>query len=73
MSGRKGGNRSYRNPTDLGISMATVQSRGDGDWSRLQDESFDKEDVENLKGIRADYTYEVDLSPTPNHLDTKSE
>jgi len=73
MAGRKEGNRSYRSPTDLGISIAMVQSRGDGDWRRLQDESYDKEDLENLKAIRADYAYEAELSPMPNYPNIKSE
>ncbi|KAI1763612.1 hypothetical protein GGR53DRAFT_531365 [Hypoxylon sp. FL1150] len=63
--GRGSGSRSkFRNPTDTGFSLATVHAQGD--WERLQDGDSDK----NLEsggslgknGIRADYTYTVELS-----------
>ncbi|KAK8061690.1 hypothetical protein PG994_008056 [Apiospora phragmitis] len=52
----------FRNPTDLGHTVATVHAQGDGDWRRLRDSSSDKE---SLRGIRADYTYEVELTQSP--------
>ncbi|KAK8043383.1 hypothetical protein PG993_005813 [Apiospora rasikravindrae] len=52
----------FRNPTDLGHTVATVHAQGDGDWRRLRDSSSDKE---SLHGIRADYTYEVELTQSP--------
>jgi hypothetical protein len=58
-TGRKSRNRNFRNPTDGGVSVATVHAQGNGDWRRLKDDS-DKEESPN--GIRADYTYQVELS-----------
>ncbi|KAK8074506.1 hypothetical protein PG997_009169 [Apiospora hydei] len=52
----------FRNPTDLGNTVTTVHAQGDGDWRRLRDSSSDKE---SLHGIRADYTYEVELTQSP--------
>ncbi|KAK6821291.1 hypothetical protein PG990_013314 [Apiospora arundinis] len=64
--GGVGGGRSkkgtFRNPTDMGHSVATVHASGDGDWRRLRDSSSDKE---SMQGIRADYTYEVELTQSP--------
>lgn len=57
--GRRSRNRNFRNPTDGGVSVATVHARGDGDWRRLGDDS-DRDG--SLKGIRADYTYQVEMS-----------
>ncbi|KAI1372056.1 hypothetical protein F4677DRAFT_273603 [Hypoxylon crocopeplum] len=46
----------FRNPTDTGFSVASVHAnRRSRDWERLEDDS-------SLQGIRADYTYEVELS-----------
>lgn len=72
VSGSKSGLKSrnmFRNPTDAGLSFATVHSKG-GDWERLQDGDSDRgnlleEDVGPKRGIRADYTYSVELSQTP--------
>ncbi|KAK7962882.1 uncharacterized protein PG986_003707 [Apiospora aurea] len=52
----------FRNPADLGNTVTTVHAQGDGDWRRLRDSSSDKE---SLHGIRADYTYEVELTQSP--------
>ncbi|KAK7985729.1 hypothetical protein PG996_005034 [Apiospora saccharicola] len=59
-NGRK--KSTFRNPTDLGHTVATVHAQGDGDWRRLRDSSSDKE---SMHGIRADYTYEVELTQSP--------
>lgn len=61
----------FRNPTDTGLSYATVHAKG-GDWERLQDGDSDKgnlleENVGPKKGIRTDYTYSVELSQSPRH------
>lgn len=61
-STRKKTGSSFRNPTDVGHTVATVHASGDGDWRRLHDDSSDKE---SLRGIRADYTYEVELTQSP--------
>jgi hypothetical protein len=64
--------RSFRNPTDLGISLTTVQGsarRGDQEWERLEDgdssHSDERELVKKNKasegGIRKHSTYEVDV------------
>lgn len=46
----------FRNPTDTGFSIASVHAnRRSRDWERLEEDS-------SLRGIRADYTYEVELS-----------
>ncbi|KAK8008177.1 hypothetical protein PG991_010728 [Apiospora marii] len=60
INGRK--KSTFRNPTDLGHTIATVHAQGDGDWRRLRDSSSDKE---SMHGIRADYTYEVELTQSP--------
>lgn len=45
----------FLNPTDTGFSVASVHaSRRSREWERLDDSS--------AQGIRADYTYEVELS-----------
>lgn len=74
---------SFKNPTDRGVSLATVQAKGggDGDWERLQDDNSDEiplspfregreggdgrqgKSSKQLGGIRADYTYSVELEP----------
>ncbi|KUI70258.1 hypothetical protein VM1G_05934 [Cytospora mali] len=63
----------FTNPTDRGVSLVTVQanSRGDGDWERLGDEEDeiplspyqDGRHSKPLGGIRADYTYSVEVEP----------
>ncbi|KAI1847117.1 hypothetical protein JX266_006992 [Neoarthrinium moseri] len=61
----------FRNPTDQGRSYASVHAKGD--WERLQDAASDKDLLEDhgsskqAKGIRADYTYSVELSHSPKH------
>ncbi|KAL0933894.1 uncharacterized protein CTRU02_210693 [Colletotrichum truncatum] len=55
----------YRNPTDVGFSLATVHGRGDESWERLQDGDSDKGDLLPDKtrsgGIHKQYTYQVDI------------
>lgn len=77
------GNRrrgTFRNPTDGGVSVAAVHARGDGDWRRLKDDGSsassgpdDKDDLHGgpapLGGIRADYSYDVDISRSPDAVD----
>ncbi|KAI0134043.1 hypothetical protein BJ170DRAFT_183014 [Xylariales sp. AK1849] len=69
---RRGGIRSrgmFRNPTDTGLSLATVHAKGE--WERLQDGDSDKghslgeNGTHGKGGIRADYTYTVELTQTP--------
>lgn len=65
----------FRNPTDTGLSFATVHAKQKGgDWERLQDGDSDKGNLleENVspngnRGIRADYTYSVELTQSPRH------
>jgi hypothetical protein len=71
----QGRTRSFRNPTDLGISLATVQGRSmtrdKGDWERLEDgdssHSDDRELVKRGKprdgAICKQSTYAVDVQP----------
>jgi hypothetical protein len=60
----------FRNPTDTGLSFATVHAKG-GDWERLQDGDSDKgnllDQTNDGTRIRADYTYSVELSQSPRH------
>lgn len=69
--GRGSGSRNkFRNPTDTGFSLATVNAQGD--WERLRDGDSDKNlstegGVHESGGIRADYTYAVELSQSPEH------
>ena len=61
----------FSNPTDLGVSLTTVQAKGGSarDWERLHDEEDEiplspcKDGVGSNQsgGIRADYTYTVEL------------
>lgn len=71
--GRKAKN-AFTNPTDRGVSRATVQAKGgnDGDWERLHDGDSDEIPLSPfregnsstpVRGIRADYTYSVELEP----------
>ncbi|XXG98626.1 hypothetical protein Hte_004951 [Hypoxylon texense] len=63
---RGSGSRSkFRNPTDTGFSLTTVHAQGD--WERLQDGDSGKDlptetSAHGNSGIRADYTYAVELS-----------
>lgn len=57
--GGRSRNRTYKSNTEGGVTIATVHAHGDGDWKRLRDDS-DRE--ESLRGIRAEYTYEVEMS-----------
>lgn len=84
LPGRKRG--TFRNPTDGGVSVAAVHARGDGDWRRLKDDGSsassragplddDKADAALGRlpahgGIRADYTYDVDISRSPDATDS---
>ncbi|KAK9414740.1 hypothetical protein SUNI508_10858 [Seiridium unicorne] len=58
----KSRNRTFKSNTEGGVTVATVHAHGDGDWKRLRDDS-DRE--ESLRGIRAEYTYEVEMSGRP--------
>lgn len=66
---RKG--RSFKNPTDTGVSVTNVYAHGEGDWERLSDSSSQRQlkdtmiEERNIGGIRADYTFEVELSDRP--------
>ncbi|WQF86497.1 hypothetical protein CDEST_11511 [Colletotrichum destructivum] len=58
----------FRNPTDVGFSLATVHGRGDETWERLQDGDSDKGDLlpsDQKGGIHAQYTYQVDIEMSP--------
>lgn len=51
------GRSSFRNPTDAGISLTTVQGRSHKDnWTRLHDSDSDRG-----QGIKAQYTYTVEV------------
>lgn len=60
--------RSYKSPTETGISTTTIFAQGEGDWRRLRDSSsatrVEPEVDQDLatKGIRADYSYQVELT-----------
>ncbi|RDW85687.1 hypothetical protein BP5796_04012 [Coleophoma crateriformis] len=59
----------FRNPTDAGLTYVSVHAHGDGDWKRLRDGDSDHSTgVETTKGIRTDYTFEVELSKSPQHV-----
>lgn len=62
---RRGANRSrsFKNPTDTGHSVTTIRGDG-GDWRRLKDESFYNDKV------ITDHTYEVEMTPGPDHKST---
>jgi hypothetical protein len=60
-TGRRVGGRSFKNPTDAGLSVTTIRTRGDGDWSRLQDEAYFKDE------IHTEHTYQVELTNSPEH------
>ena len=72
---KTGGKRSrgtgFKNPTDTGISVTNVYAQGDGDWERLSDSSSQKGLAQAAREglgqgmIRADRTYEVELSERP--------
>lgn len=56
--------RMFRNPTDQGVSFASVQA---GNWNRLPDGTDSSADIREeedteFDGIRAEYTYEVELT-----------
>ncbi|EXM17944.1 hypothetical protein RAB80_005470 [Fusarium oxysporum f. sp. vasinfectum] len=60
-SSSRGSKRVFTNPTDRGITSTHV-NRGDNNWERLSDEDSDKGILVNgQNGIRADYTYSVEL------------
>lgn len=63
--GSRSARSGFRNPTDHGISLTTVQGRSHKDkWERLHDGDSDKSDLlrmESVKGIRAQYTYTVEI------------
>lgn len=71
---RKGG---FRNPTDQGMTFATVHASANRDWTRLRDGDSDTTAEEALVGhgggggggIRAEYTYEVEMSRLSGHVE----
>ncbi|KXJ93584.1 hypothetical protein Micbo1qcDRAFT_223218 [Microdochium bolleyi] len=62
--GSRSRGRGYRSPTETGLSTTTIFAQGEGDWRRLGDGgSEDKESQKGLAGgIRADYSYQVELT-----------
>ncbi|CAN8103229.1 unnamed protein product [Discula destructiva] len=60
-------NNAFRNPTDQGISFVSVHGSANHDWTRLQDPDVDilGEGGRGPRkgGIRAEYTYTVEMSP----------
>ncbi|KAJ8063665.1 hypothetical protein OCU04_007530 [Sclerotinia nivalis] len=65
--------RVFRNPTDAGTTFTTVHAYGDGDWSRLHDADSDHNpNLDSEHGIRADDTYQVELSKSPKHTQSES-
>lgn len=54
-----GNGKKFRNPTDQGISFTTVHAGND--WTRLEDRDSEHS-REDINGIRAEYTYEVEMS-----------
>ncbi|KAF7876456.1 hypothetical protein EAF04_001547 [Stromatinia cepivora] len=65
--------RVFRNPTDTGTTFTTVHAHGDGDWSRLHDADSDHNpNLDAEHGIRADDTYQIELSKSPKHSQTES-
>ncbi|KAB8292962.1 hypothetical protein EYC80_007326 [Monilinia laxa] len=74
ISGRQNSKaRAFRNPTDTGITFATVHAHKDGDWSRLHDgDSEHNAELRTVDGIRTDYTYQVELSKSPKHSRSES-
>ncbi|KAK7744072.1 hypothetical protein SLS53_003590 [Cytospora paraplurivora] len=55
--------KKFRNPTDQGISFTSVHAGGD--WTRIQELDSDtsvSRDREEITGIRAEYTYEVEMT-----------
>lgn len=57
----------FRNPTDQGMSFSSVHA---GDWTRLQDRDSDAS-REDIAGIRAEYTYEVEMTRLASVAETK--
>lgn len=58
----------FRNPTDQGVSFSTVHA---GDWTRLGDGDSDadssaRDREANVEGIRAEYSYQVELTSLPS-------
>ena len=65
----------FRNPTDMGISLATVRARSDGDWHRLHDSKNSSQDnILPVDGIRKDETFTivVENEPSGEHLKSTS-
>ncbi|KUI70897.1 hypothetical protein VM1G_05785 [Cytospora mali] len=57
----------FRNPTDQGMSFASVHA---GDWTRLQDRDSDTS-REEINGIRAEYSYDVEMSRLSSVMEAK--
>ncbi|KAG9253243.1 cytochrome P450 [Emericellopsis atlantica] len=75
--GSKTTRSAFHNPTDVGISLTTVKGRTHGEkWERLNDGDSDKRDLlrkESVKGIRAQYTYTVEVEEdTDGSMDARS-
>ena len=75
--GSKTSRSAFHNPTDKGISLTTVKGRTHGEsWERLNDGDSDKRDLlrrESVKGIRALYTYTVEVEEdTDGSVDARS-
>lgn len=64
----KGVGKRFLNPTDQGMSFASVHAGGD--WARLQDRDSDTS-REEINGIRAEYTYEVEMRRLSNISEMK--
>lgn len=60
-------NKRFRNPTDQGMSFTSVHA---GDWTRLGDRDSDTS-REDIAGIRAEYTYEVEMTRLSNVVEGK--
>ncbi|KAI3399779.1 hypothetical protein diail_5575 [Diaporthe ilicicola] len=54
----KGSSKRFLNPTDQGMSFASVHT---GEWARLQDRDSDTS-RDDVNGIRTEFTYQVELS-----------
>lgn len=59
--------KKFRNPTDQGMSFTSVHA---GDWTRLHDRDSDAS-REDIAGIRAEYTYEVEMTRLSSVAETK--
>lgn len=68
--------KGFGNPTDQGVSFVTVHASVNHDWTRLQEaESNTSEEETGMGsgGIRAEYSYSVEMSRLPNAGTPKSD